>query len=167
MRIDELLPRLEGVKRSSRGFVARCPAHPDRNPSLSVNEGERAILVRCWAGCRFEQIVSALALQASDLFSDSLYTNGRPRSFPSPQVDRRALAFRNELYALDLQLRAQCVLDRVTQVSAPDDAVLDRVLNVLALAYADCERAQLFEHLADTLRVKEWHSRQEKECRAA
>lgn len=67
----EFLPRLEAVRRSSRGYVARCPAHADRHPSLSVSEGERGILVKCWAGCTTKEIVGALGLTMRDLFYDS------------------------------------------------------------------------------------------------
>lgn len=34
-----------------------CPAHADRTPSLSVRQGERGILVHCFAGCRSEDVL--------------------------------------------------------------------------------------------------------------
>lgn len=34
-----------------------CPAHADRTPSLSVRQGERGILVHCFAGCRREDVL--------------------------------------------------------------------------------------------------------------
>src|SRR6266496_3856719 len=64
MRLDEFLGRLEGV----RGRMALCPAHADKNPSLSVHEGDQGILVRCFAGCTIEEICAALNLSVSDLF---------------------------------------------------------------------------------------------------
>jgi len=68
----DFLPRLEAVRPTSRGWIARCPAHsPDRHPSLSVSEGERGILVKCWAGCTTKEIVGALGLTMRDLFYDS------------------------------------------------------------------------------------------------
>jgi putative DNA primase/helicase len=40
-QVDVLLGRLEGVRRAGAGsWMARCPAHPDRNPSLSVSVKE-------------------------------------------------------------------------------------------------------------------------------
>jgi hypothetical protein len=50
--------------------MARCPAHDDRTPSLSVSEGDRAILVKCWAGCRVEEIASGAGVTIRQLFYD-------------------------------------------------------------------------------------------------
>ena len=54
----------KGLGRSSRsagGFVAQCPAHNDRNPSLSISETkEGKILVKCHAGCSNDAVVDAL-----------------------------------------------------------------------------------------------------------
>jgi hypothetical protein len=71
MNPNEFLTHLRGVKRSGRGFVALCPAHEDRNPSLSVTEGEDGrILLKCHAGCSAEAVVAALGLTVKDLFGD-------------------------------------------------------------------------------------------------
>lgn len=75
MTCQELLPRLDHVKPIAGGWQARCAAHDDRNPSLSVSEREGKILLRCHAGCETSAILAALGLQMSDLFADS-ETNG-------------------------------------------------------------------------------------------
>ena len=42
MRIEEVLARLAAVRpNGERSWMARCPAHDDRNPSLSVSEGDK------------------------------------------------------------------------------------------------------------------------------
>jgi len=41
-------------------FIARCPAHDDRNPSLSVTDVGGKILVKCFAGCSQESVIVAL-----------------------------------------------------------------------------------------------------------
>ena len=41
-------------------FSACCPAHDDRNPSLSVSDKNGKILVKCWAGCTQEAVIGAL-----------------------------------------------------------------------------------------------------------
>ncbi len=41
-------------------FTACCPAHDDRNPSLSVRDSNGKMLVRCFAGCTQEEVIGAL-----------------------------------------------------------------------------------------------------------
>jgi hypothetical protein len=67
--VEQVLDRLEHVVKSSAGWTARCPAHPDRCNSLSVAEGDDGkVLVFCHAGCKFREIVGALGLNVRDLF---------------------------------------------------------------------------------------------------
>ena len=42
---------LGGARRGADGWwTCRCPAHPDRTPSLSLRDGARGPIVKCWAG---------------------------------------------------------------------------------------------------------------------
>jgi hypothetical protein len=67
--VDELLGRLERVKRSGTGWQARCPAHEDREPSLSVAAGDKGrVLLHCHAGCSLEAVLGALGLAKQDLY---------------------------------------------------------------------------------------------------
>lgn len=65
-----LLSRLQRVRGRHPHFMARCPAHEDRSPSLSVTVAGDKILVHCFAGCPPLEIVQALGIRLSDLFSD-------------------------------------------------------------------------------------------------
>jgi len=66
--IELVLSKLPKPKRSGRGWVARCPAHNDKRPSLSLSEGQDGrALVHCHAGCSVESIVAALGLAVPDL----------------------------------------------------------------------------------------------------
>ena len=56
------------ARRTGRGYMARCPAHRDRTPSLAIAQGVRCILVHDHGGCRVETIVAALGLRMADLF---------------------------------------------------------------------------------------------------
>ena len=59
--IADWLDRLQGVRKAKSGYKALCPAHDDKNPSLSVTEGDGGnVLVNCFAGCTFEAIRDAL-----------------------------------------------------------------------------------------------------------
>ena len=67
--IDDVLLRLEKVRtvRKAEQWTARCPAHDDRNPSLSVRlTREGKLLFNCHAqGCSFQSIMFALGLDGS------------------------------------------------------------------------------------------------------
>ena len=65
----DLLERLNGVRRSGEGWSARCPAHEDRQNSLSVRQSDDRWLVKCHAGCDFEAIAAALGLSPADFFA--------------------------------------------------------------------------------------------------
>jgi len=69
MEVSKFIGLLEGVKRAGKGWIARCPAHDDKSPSLSVSERDGKLLVFCHAGCTNEAIVKALGLTMKDLFS--------------------------------------------------------------------------------------------------
>lgn len=68
--LSGLLERLDGVRQTGTDrWVARCPAHDDKHPSLSVREtGDGTLLVRCWSGCSAAEVVHAAGLTLADLF---------------------------------------------------------------------------------------------------
>lgn len=70
MTLEDFLSRLDGVRRSAGGHVARCPAHEDSTPSLSITRKSNRILVYCFAGCRAEEVCQSMGLTLSDLFED-------------------------------------------------------------------------------------------------
>lgn len=53
-----------------RSYIALCPAHKDKNPSLTVTEIPDRILMYCFVGCKFKDICSALGLETWQLFCD-------------------------------------------------------------------------------------------------
>ena len=55
----ELVEQLGG-RWTPRGGMCRCPAHDDRNPSLSVRLGRSRLLFHCFAGCDAASIFAAL-----------------------------------------------------------------------------------------------------------
>jgi len=50
-----------GGKRAGRQWVARCPAHDDKTPSLIIFDGKEQVQVRCLAGCTPTEIIKVLA----------------------------------------------------------------------------------------------------------
>lgn len=77
--VDVVLSRVTNPKRVGAGWAARCPAHDDKRPSLSVSEGDEGrVLVHCHAGCPTDAIAKALGLTLRDLMPD------REPSYASP-----------------------------------------------------------------------------------
>jgi hypothetical protein len=64
---------LEAIGNPVRNGKARCPAHDDRTPSLSVSQGDSGALLHCHAGCALEAILAALELEKADLFDEPAY----------------------------------------------------------------------------------------------
>ena len=68
---ETVLEKLDSAKKLPNGsYLALCPSHPDKNPSLSVTNSNGKVLLKCFAGCDTEQILSALGLSLTDLFDD-------------------------------------------------------------------------------------------------
>ncbi len=73
----------QGITRALRGTwhgrygTARCPAHDDRLPSLSLANGhDGRLLLTCYAGCSFREIIQALiriGLLGKQAFFDKAY----------------------------------------------------------------------------------------------
>ena len=67
---DKVLPLLDKVRKSGpSSWTARCPAHDDRGPSLSVKMADDGkLLMHCFAGCSVYEVVGVLGLTPADLF---------------------------------------------------------------------------------------------------
>ncbi len=157
MKAAAFLERLEGVRSRGPGrWSTRCPAHADRSPSLSVCEVENKILVHCFSGCEPRRIVGALGLAMVDLFTDSPSTPNQQPAVPPQKLNFVEVAFRFELGALDRRLRADAILNAAQNFHLDElsDRDLDRILNTIARAYLDRERAKFLETVADDLRMK-------------
>jgi hypothetical protein len=94
VRVEELLDRLEGVSGGNGQWHARCPAHEDRQASLTVSIGrDGQILVTCWAGCDLDAIVRAVGCSVRDLFPTQ---SDRALSAPSARISLAAAALPTE-----------------------------------------------------------------------
>jgi AAA domain len=67
---ERLLDRLNGVRRTGDRAMARCPAHQDGRPSLSLRATEGQTLLWCFAGCAAEDVLAALGLGLADLYDE-------------------------------------------------------------------------------------------------
>ena len=69
--VERILSVLDKVRnRGDSSWMACCPAHDDKNPSLSIKETpDGDVLLHCFAGCGVDDVLAALGLEMSDLFS--------------------------------------------------------------------------------------------------
>lgn len=125
MQLDQVLSLLESVRRTPRGYSARCPAHTDKSPSLSIRETEEGnILLHCFAGCTAHEICSALRIEKRDLFRKSEQNPIHIRFAQQQRLHRERLGRRIQALA---GLRADILRDAeliITQGSPIDLASL-------------------------------------------
>lgn len=72
-KTERLLNQLDHVKQTGQGkWLACCPAHTDKSPSLAIKEtADGKMLLHCFAGCPVTDIVAAVGLELSDLMPDN------------------------------------------------------------------------------------------------
>lgn len=99
------IARLLNARKVGRGkWIAKCVAHPDRNPSLSIAEGNKVpVVLKCMsAGCETSAILAAMGLSWDALF------NGKPK----PEI-RAILSLKEQKDSLERQLGLVAVLQAV------------------------------------------------------
>ena len=95
-----LLSRLDGVRRiNDSRYIAKCPAHDDGDPSLSIRQlPDSRILIKCFAGCGALDVLESVSLDWGVLMpDDGLY---------EPIAERREREARRDLmveYLLTVQ----------------------------------------------------------------
>ncbi len=71
MDLQEFLSLLNGTKKiGKQQYQAKCPAHDDKNPSLSIAKKDDKILLHCHAGCNTREILNVLNIDETELFQD-------------------------------------------------------------------------------------------------
>jgi putative DNA primase/helicase len=116
---------------TGRAWVGRCPAHSDQTPSLSVADAsDGRVLVKCFAGCSFHQIVAALGLEPRDFYP------GRAKVAPAEKgVTVNRLAFEKRLDAKWLR-----------EFAGVEDTKWDGA-NAVGIPYRDATGAVLFTRI--------------------
>jgi hypothetical protein len=83
MSIHNILPLLSGVKTTGRGrWIALCPVHSEKTPSLCITDLDGKILVHCFGcGCGIDELCLALGVNIDEFFPDSIRidTGGKPK----------------------------------------------------------------------------------------
>lgn len=122
MDVNDLVSRLEKAKRTSRdSWLACCPAHPDRTPSLTVRGlDDGRILIHCFSGCGAADVMAAIGLETADLF-------------PAPIADHLS-AVRQPFSATDVlrALRREAAVIAISSADLAEGKPVDRERVALA-----------------------------------
>lgn len=105
MSAEKLLQRLDKVKQTRAGsWIACCPAHEDKTPSLSITESSDGwVGVHCFAGCPVFEVCAAVGIELHDLFPprplETMPDRTRPLSRPINPADALACLAEESLIA--------------------------------------------------------------------
>lgn len=115
----ELAERLR-ARRSGSRWLARCPAHDDHRPSLSIAEGAGGrVLLRCWAGCDTAAVLAALDLTWRGI-------SGAPAT-PAERAQRRGERLQRELAEAAERRRRDSLAAAETQLSERAGRIASRL----------------------------------------
>ena len=87
--VPAILSRFRGIRRNGTGWVALCPAHADKIPSLSITVSNGKILLHCHASCSVEAVCSAAGIELRELFTDGGTTTGAVAEYSYSDESRR------------------------------------------------------------------------------
>jgi hypothetical protein len=123
MTARELAQQFRARRVAPGKWLAKCPAHSDSRPSLSIREGRKGIMLHCFTGCPTEEILAALDLDFTDLFNDK--ADGEAR------LKARKAREREEKRARDQKRMARYLINRARQWESIASRLAER------LAYQD------------------------------
>lgn len=108
---DRVLESLDNPRKTGPdSYLARCPAHDDRSPSLSIKRADGRVLLHCFAGCEVGDVLAAIGRTLADLFDEPLSHHRPPLGHNERKRYGQALeamkALRHELIVVDLATKA-------------------------------------------------------------
>lgn len=130
-------------------WQARCPAHSDNSPSLSIREGrDGRILLHCFAGCGVTAILEGVGLRLPDLF---------PGPPPSLAEAREAAQERRRRYAeaQAIRRRSGALAARVRKLAAIADSLALKLARLPDDAPEGNQLTRLFQETCDRLHTAE------------
>lgn len=144
MNADDLLCRLEGVRKNGvNHWVAKCPAHTDKSPSLSIACGDDGrILLHDFGGCKVHDVLAAVGLEVGDLFERRMRPQTRAERSQAMEAFRRqswqaalrvaALSMETVQIAASMVQRGETLTDEDRRVLARACGRIEDARNMLA-----------------------------------
>lgn len=89
------LTHFQVVKKYQDRAQCKCPAHQDKQASLTVTKGRKCTLLYCHAGCQLDDILNAAGLEKKDIFYETLQNTTNWRMFIEKRENNRIEAVYN------------------------------------------------------------------------
>lgn len=140
MAVEALLANLRKVKPNGPGkWMACCPAHGDKHPSLAIRElDDGRVLIHCFTGCEPLAVLDAAGLTFADVMPERLTDHAKPQRRPFTALDAlRCLSCESGVVAIAIaDLADGCVF---TDADAARISLASERLQT-ALEYVDGDR---------------------------
>jgi hypothetical protein len=113
MTAETLLSHLEKSRRTGHGtWIACCPAHDDKSPSMTIRELEDGrVLLHCFAGCEVQAVLGAVGLDFDALFPPKPIDYAKPMRRPFPAADVVEAIMRDALTLQQIAISLEAVAD--------------------------------------------------------
>ena len=121
MKTDILLSHLRKVKKTGRDqWVACCPAHDDKSPSLSIRElDDGRVLIHCFAGCDPISVLGAVGMTFEDIMPEGKGDFRPLRQKFNPKTVAEVTSFNASLVAL--------IAEQIAHGGIPDQSDLEKL----------------------------------------
>ncbi|MGB9418283.1 MAG: hypothetical protein WCB58_18365 [Acidobacteriaceae bacterium] len=147
MTAQQIADVLHARRTGDARWIARCPAHADRRPSLSIREGRAGrVLLRCFAGCETADVLHTLGLRWADICGSPM----TPEQAQKAAVERQARELRQHWQ----RAVERASFDRLRELHAITDELGIRLANDPDGPDADAV-AQLFHEALNKIRQTE------------
>jgi putative DNA primase/helicase len=94
----ETIAKALGGRKAGAAWMAKCPAHEDREPSLSIKDADNGnVLVHCHAGCDQQQVIATL--RARGLWEKAGRRHGRVIGSQSGATNDQGRGYGNRAHA--------------------------------------------------------------------
>lgn len=119
--INQILGMLDKVRRRSNNqWMACCPVHQERTPSLSIKDDNGKIIMKCFGcGASGIDVIGAVGMEPSDLFppSDNVDYQSRPKRsrFPADQVLEALITEATVIYMIASDMSKTDNIDQATK----------------------------------------------------
>jgi len=86
---NENISHFQIVNRYGERIQCKCPAHDDKQASLTISKGRKCTLFYCHAGCKLDDILNAAGIKKTDTFYENKEKSANWRKFIESREQRK------------------------------------------------------------------------------